>query len=137
MSALAICDRDGLYGAPRFFSRAAEVGVRAIVGAELTMAGGAVLPVLVQSRSGYQNLSQLLTRAHLRNEKGKCSVFWEELPEFAEGLVALTGDGEGVLPQARIRFCFSKNCATFLAGKTCSLKFSGIVYGVKRKPTAF
>ena len=100
MPALAVCDRDGLYGAPRLFSRAAEVGVRAIVGAELTMEGGAVLPVLVQSRTGYQNLSQLLTRAHLRNEKGKCSVFWDELPEFADGLVALTGDSEGVLRQS-------------------------------------
>jgi error-prone DNA polymerase len=89
MPAVALCDRDGVYGAPRFFSQAREFGVRAIVGAELTMEDQTVLPVLVQSRAGYENLCQLLTRAHLRNEKGKCSVRWNELPEFAHGWVAL------------------------------------------------
>jgi len=95
--ALALCDRDGVYGAPRLFSRARETGVRPIVGAELTLEDQTVLPVLVQSRTGYQNLCQLLTRYHLRNEKGKATARWEELPEFAEGLVALTGDHEGPL----------------------------------------
>ena len=89
MPAAALCDRDGLYGAPRFFSKAREVGVRPIVGAELTMEDKTVLPVLVQSRVGYENLCQLLTRAHLRNEKGKCSVRRDELPEFTNGLVGI------------------------------------------------
>jgi error-prone DNA polymerase len=89
MPAAALCDRDGVYGAPRFFSQARELGMRPIVGAELTMEDQTILPVLVQSRAGYENLCQLLTRAHLRNEKGKCSVRWDELPEFANGLVAL------------------------------------------------
>ncbi|HLX72020.1 MAG TPA: PHP domain-containing protein, partial [Verrucomicrobiae bacterium] len=89
MPAVALCDRDGVYGAPRFFSHACEAGVRPIVGAELTMENQTVLPVLVQSRIGYENLCQLLTRAHLRNEKGKCSVRWDELAEFSQGLVAL------------------------------------------------
>ncbi len=88
LSAVALCDRDGVYGAPRFFGRARELGIRPIVGAELTMTDGAILPVLVQSRHGYENLCQLLTRAHLRNQKGQCSVLWDDLPEFAEGLVA-------------------------------------------------
>ncbi|HEY2081356.1 MAG TPA: error-prone DNA polymerase [Verrucomicrobiae bacterium] len=89
LPAVALCDRDGLYGAPQFFSHAREVGIRPIVGAELTMEDKTILPVLVQSRAGYENLCQLLTRAHLRNEKGNCSVRWNELPEFAGGLVAL------------------------------------------------
>jgi error-prone DNA polymerase len=89
MPAVALCDRNGLYGAPRFYSRAKELGIRPIVGAELTMEDGSVLPVLVQSGIGYENLSRLLTRAHLRNEKGKARSNWNELPEFAGGLVAL------------------------------------------------
>jgi error-prone DNA polymerase len=89
MPAVALCDRDGVYGAPQFFGHARELGVRPIVGAELTMDEKTILPVLVQSRAGYENLCQMLTRAHLRNEKGKCSVHWDELPEFANGLVAL------------------------------------------------
>ncbi|HET7624427.1 MAG TPA: PHP domain-containing protein, partial [Verrucomicrobiae bacterium] len=100
MPAVALCDRDGLYGAPRFFSRAKELGIRPIVGAELTIEDGTILPVLAQSRRGYENLCWLLTRAHLRNEKGKCSVHWDELPEFAEGLVAL--GNETILGSARV-----------------------------------
>jgi error-prone DNA polymerase len=99
MPAMALCDRDGVYGAPRFYSRARETGVRPIIGAELTMEDRTILPVLVQSRAGYQNLCRLLTRAHLRGEKGKSAVRWAELPEFADGLVALTGDHEGPVPQ--------------------------------------
>src|SRR5215510_5721504 len=87
LPAIALSDRNGVYGAPRFFGRAKEMGVRPIVGAELTMEDQTVLPVLVESRAGYRNLCQLLTRAHLRNEKGKASVRWDELPEFSEGVV--------------------------------------------------
>ncbi|MDB6025807.1 MAG: dnaE2 [Verrucomicrobiales bacterium] len=97
MPAMALCDRDGVYGAPRFFGKAKESGLRPIVGAELTMEDGSILPVLVENRAGYQNLCRLLTRAHLRSEKGKSKVGWAELPEFKEGLVALTGDEDGPL----------------------------------------
>jgi error-prone DNA polymerase len=97
LSALAICDRMGVYGAPRFVGTAKEVGVRGIHGAELSMEDGSVLPLLVKNRTGYANLCQLLTRCHLRAPKGEAIVHWDELPEFAEGLVALTGDDDGPL----------------------------------------
>ena len=100
MPAMAVCDRDGVYGAPRFFEKARLLGVRPIVGAELTLEDGSILPVLVEERQGYRNLCQLLTRAHLRSEKGKSAVRWDELPEFAGGLVALTGDAEGPVRRA-------------------------------------
>jgi error-prone DNA polymerase len=100
LPAVAVCDRDGVYGAPLLFKAAGDAGVRAIVGAELTLEGEAVLPVLVESRRGYENLCRLLTRAHLRSPKGESRVRWDELPEFAEGLVALTGDEEGPLVRA-------------------------------------
>ena len=63
---LAVCDRDGVYGSARAHAQARESGVRAIVGAELTLDDGSVLPVLVESREGYRNLCQLITRAKLR-----------------------------------------------------------------------
>ncbi len=100
MEAMALCDRDGLYGAPRFFNAARENGLRPIIGAEVTMEDGSVVPVLVESRAGYQNLCRLLTRAHLRAPKGQSRVAWSQWPEFAEGLVALTGDEEGPLVRA-------------------------------------
>lgn len=100
LPAMAVCDRDGVYGAPRVFAAARAQGIRPIVGAELTLADGAVLPLLVESRAGYQNLCRLLTRVHLRAEKGRSAAAWEDVAEFAEGLVALTGDEEGPLVRA-------------------------------------
>ncbi|HXP36103.1 MAG TPA: error-prone DNA polymerase, partial [Chthoniobacterales bacterium] len=91
MSAMALLDRDGVYGAQRFSVAAREHNVRPIIGAELSMEDFSILPVLVENRTGYKNLCELLTQAHLRSEKGKCAVQWNELPQFADGLVAFFG----------------------------------------------
>ena len=93
MPAIALLDRNGVYGAQRFSVAAREHGVRPIIGAELSMEDGSILPVLVENRTGYKNLCGLLTQAHLRSEKGKCAVRWDELSEFTEGLIALFGSG--------------------------------------------
>src|ERR1700724_384208 len=93
MPALALLDRNGVYGAQRFSVAAREHNVRPIIGCELTMEDGVSLPVLVEDRTGYKNLCELLTQTHLRSEKGKCAVQWNELPQFADGLVALLGSG--------------------------------------------
>src|SRR5215472_4984696 len=86
LPALALLDRNGVYGAQRFSVTAREHSVRPIIGAELSMEDGTILPVLVENRIGHKNLCELLTQAHLRSEKGKCAVRWNELPEFAKGL---------------------------------------------------
>src|SRR4026207_898254 len=82
MSAMALLDRNGVYGTQRFSVAAREHNLRPIVGAELSMDDGAILPVLVQNRSGYKNLCELLTQAHLRSAKGSCLVRRNELREF-------------------------------------------------------
>jgi error-prone DNA polymerase len=97
LPALALCDRDGLYGAPRLHAVAKEHGVRALVGAELTLEDKSILPVLVANRTGYQNLCRLITEARLRGTKTESTVLWKELPAYAEGLLVLTGDEEGIL----------------------------------------
>src|SRR5438477_1736653 len=90
MPALALLDRNGVYGAQRFSVAAREQKIRAITGCELTMEDGTPLPVLVANRIGYKNLCELLTQAHLRSRvKGECAVKWTELPQFAEGFIAL------------------------------------------------
>jgi error-prone DNA polymerase len=107
MPAMALLDRNGVYGVQRFSVAAHEHNVRPIIGCELSMEDGSVLPVLVENRTGYKNLCELLTQAHLRSEKGKCAVRWKELQQFAKGLVALLGLGStgcqpvvcGSLPQ--------------------------------------
>ena len=100
MPAIALLDRNGVYGAQRFSVAARQHGVRPIIGCELSMEDGGLLPVLVENRTGYKNLCELLTRAHLRSEKGKCAVRWDELPQFAEGLVALFELGSARLQRA-------------------------------------
>jgi error-prone DNA polymerase len=100
MPALALCDRDGVYGAVRLHMSGKEAGVRALVGCELTMEDESVVPVLVASREGYQGLCRLLTTAHLGAEKGEGRVAWRELAAAAGGLVALTGDEEGPVRRA-------------------------------------
>jgi len=104
MPAMGLLDRNGVYGAQRFSVAAREHNVRPIIGCELSMEDGTILPVLVANRTGYKNLCQLLTQAHLRSEKGKCAIQWNELPQFAEGLVALLGSACATQPEDRAQF---------------------------------
>ena len=106
--ALALLDRDGVYGAPRFHKAALAAGVRPIIGAELTLnleagqagrAGGApiqpippfVLSVLCESAQGYQNLCKLITRMKMRAPKGEGALTLDDLDGSVAGLVALIG----------------------------------------------
>lgn len=100
MPVIALADRDGVYGSARASFKGKETGVRAIVGAEVTLECGCAVPLLVESRRGYQNLCQMLTRSKLRAPKGEGAVAWSELEEFAEGLVCLSGDEEGPVRRA-------------------------------------
>ena len=87
--ALALADRDGLYGLPRFHAAARACGLRAIVGADLGLAGGGRLLLLVESRLGWRNLSRLLTRAHRDSPRGAPRAGLELLEAHAGGLVGL------------------------------------------------
>ncbi|HEV8308252.1 MAG TPA: error-prone DNA polymerase [Methylomirabilota bacterium] len=95
--ALALLDADGIYGAPRFYRAASELGLRALVGAELTLTGGARLPVLVETPEGYRRLCRLLTRVKLRAAKGKARATLDDLEGETAGLVCLTGGADGPL----------------------------------------
>lgn len=118
LPAIALLDRDGVSGAPRLFNLARANGVRARVGAELTMEDGTVVPLLVATRAGYQNLCQLITEAKLtpratdlapadllpevdpRDRKRPCFATWAELARYSAGLIALTGDEAGPVRRA-------------------------------------
>jgi error-prone DNA polymerase len=116
-SAMALLDRDGVYGAPRFHLAAKKLGIKAHIGAEITLAlenghasrithhGSLVtLPLLVETRTGYQNLCRLITLMKLRAPKhakpGEVAATLNELAEHAEGLVCLTGGDDGPLAHA-------------------------------------
>src|SRR5882757_9523574 len=86
-SAIALLDAHGVYGAPRLHMAGRKAGLHTIVGAEVASAEGCRYPLLVESRTGYHNLCQLLTRGHLRKGRtGKLEnpvVTVEELAAFA------------------------------------------------------
>jgi len=102
---LALADRDGVYGAPRFHMAARAAGVRALVGCELTLhlpapLASAVAPpppspslyVLVQNRTGYRNLCRAVSGAKRTAPKGQSYLSWSHLEEHSEGLVCLVRD---------------------------------------------
>ncbi len=119
MPAMALLDRNGLYGAPRFHITAEKAGTRAHIGAEIAVreAGERVrpaewvphrvpvepvrFPVLVESATGYQNLCRLITRYKLREgTKAEGAATLADIGEHAEGLICLTGGDEGPLASA-------------------------------------
>src|ERR1700722_127865 len=100
MQSMALLDRDGVYGAPRFYLAADKINIRAHIGAEVTSAAGWRYPLLVESREGYQNLCRLITKMKLRAPKGKGDVSGAEVSESSGGLICLTGGEEGPLAHA-------------------------------------
>jgi len=90
MPAMALVDRNGVYGAPRFHMAAKKAGIRAHIGSEITCTNGLSYPLLVETRTGYQNLCRLVTRMKLRAPKGAGAVTLEELAGFSKGLICLT-----------------------------------------------
>ncbi len=101
MPAMALLDRDGVYGAPRFHMQAVKCGIKAHIGAEIRIADSGNYPLLVQSRTGYQNLCRLLTTTKLRSSKKKTfPASFQELQQYSQGLICLTGDEQGPLANA-------------------------------------
>jgi error-prone DNA polymerase len=104
--AIALTDVDGVYGSVRFHMSAKKAGIQAHIGAEVTAKEGGRYTLLVQSRTGYQNLSRLITRMKLRagtkNPKpgNEPAATFEDFTEFADGLLCLTGGDEGPLALA-------------------------------------
>ena len=92
--ALALLDADGVYGAPQFYRAANKAGLKAIVGAELTMGDGDrpwSLPVLVSSADGYRNLCRTITQGKLRAAKGEARYSLKDFDGRAGGIIALAG----------------------------------------------
>ena len=119
MPALALADRNGLYGVARFHTAATKAGVQAHIGAEISVStyGSRLTPpswlphqhpeepprllLLCASQTGYQNLCQLITRFKMRETtKAEGAATLDDLEEFSSGLICLTGGDEGPLAAA-------------------------------------
>jgi error-prone DNA polymerase len=101
--AVALTDHDGIWGAMEFAHVCKGIGIRAITGAELTLDDGSHVTLLVENRTGYQNLCRLITLAHRGTRKwdngGRRAsdrsvppqVSLDDLERHSKGLVCLSG----------------------------------------------
>ncbi|HVN27619.1 MAG TPA: PHP domain-containing protein, partial [Candidatus Binataceae bacterium] len=119
--ALAMGDRDGVYGHPRFYQAAKKAGLKAIVGAELTLEDDSRLYVLVPDRERYRNLCRMITASKCRilsnagplgvdgnptpvyPAKGESRISLDDLESYGAGLICLAGGARSPLARALIR----------------------------------
>ncbi|MGZ4816890.1 MAG: DNA polymerase III subunit alpha, partial [Terriglobales bacterium] len=127
MTAMALLDRDGVYGSARFHLAAQKLKLKAHIGSEITCSTQRHrdaeknrnrktsvslclcvdlfhLPLIVKDRTGYQNLCRLITRMKMRGPKNcepeLIAASLDDLREYAAGLICLTGDERGPLAVA-------------------------------------
>lgn len=107
--ALGITDLANMFGAVKFYKACRGKGVKPLLGADLWLEpadaaidkGASRLLVLVQSRQGYLNLSELLARAWTRNvQRAQAWVTWDWLGELGDGLIAVSGAEHGAVGAA-------------------------------------
>jgi len=120
MPALAITDRNGLYGAVKFFGAAERAGMQPIIGTELTIDDGSTPPkdrvdydrwgdrllLLAEDKVGYMNLCRLISMAQMPNAKGMARLPVDELTRsrgdemalLSGHLIALVSDPKDRLP---------------------------------------
>jgi error-prone DNA polymerase len=102
IDALALTDCHGVYGAIRFQQAAKAAGIKAIIGAEVTLQDGAQVVLLVRDPAGYRNLSRLLTHALMTSPRGAPRASEADLWTHAEGLLLLAGRSSPVQRALRI-----------------------------------
>ena len=120
--ALALGDRDGLYGHPRFYQGAKSAGIKPLVAADLTLDDESRLYVIVPDRERYKNLCRMLTASKLRilrtpsasgdgapaahhdyPAKGQSRIALDDLERFGAGLICLAGGSLSPISRALVR----------------------------------
>ncbi|MGE5802000.1 MAG: DNA polymerase III subunit alpha [Gemmatimonadota bacterium] len=98
--ALALTDRNGVYGSLAFAHAAQPLGIQPITGAAVTLSDGTQLILLAETPQGYANLCRLLTQAHLGAERLDPRLPLSAIAERQEGLIILSGSRrDGLLPR--------------------------------------
>ncbi|RJQ13858.1 DNA polymerase III subunit alpha [Candidatus Parcubacteria bacterium] len=111
MNSVALTDHGSLYGAVEFFKKASRAGLKPIIGCEIYLTAGSRfeklpnerryhLTILVENETGYKNLVQIVTKAHLEGFYYKPRADKNLLREHSEGLIVLSGCLQGEIPRA-------------------------------------
>ncbi|MCH8981992.1 PHP domain-containing protein, partial [candidate division KSB1 bacterium] len=115
MSALALTDHNGLYGAIEFYQAALKEGIRPIVGIEAYVAQGSHtvreagkgssnhLVLLAKNETGYRNLIKLTSKSYLEGFYYKPRIDKELLREHSEGLIGLSACLKGEIIEKILR----------------------------------
>jgi error-prone DNA polymerase len=116
LQALAITDLNSVAGVVRAHVAAKEVGLKLLIGAEITPDDAPPVVLLATDRAAYGRLSQLITRGRRQAEKGDCRLTQADVVEFADGLLACVrlpeGSDEDAVDRAlpRYRDAFGERC---------------------------
>ncbi len=97
LPALALTDHDALYGIVPFYLRARELGIRPIIGAEITLEDESHLTLLAENGEGYHNLCRLISAGRMSWPKGESRLAWATLTQHTTGLICLTGCRHGAI----------------------------------------
>src|SRR5208283_100644 len=89
LPALGITDRNSLAGIVRAHQRAADTGVRLVIGCRLDLTDSPPVLVYPTDRPSYARLCRLLTIGKRRAGKGACTLAWPDLAAHADGLIAV------------------------------------------------
>ena len=103
MPALALTDHDAVYGAVPFVEAARQAGIKPILGAEVTLEGGAHLTLLAADETGWGNLCRLISLGRGNAPKGEAALPLEALEGHTGGLIALSGCRHGVIASALLK----------------------------------
>ncbi len=110
-AALAITDRNSLAGVVRAHVAAKDLGMKLLIGAEITTTDSPPIVLWSMNRTGYGRLCRLITRGRRKAPKGECSLTLSDVLEHSEGLLAglvLRESGTSLIDSAgRLREAFS------------------------------
>ena len=111
MDSLAITDHGTFYGVVDFYSACREANIKPIIGCEVYVAhksrleknpserSPAHLVLLARDNTGYRNLMQLVTRAHVEGFYNRPRIDKELLEQFGSGLLCLSGCPSAEVPR--------------------------------------
>jgi DNA polymerase III alpha subunit len=131
MPALALTDHDAVYGVLRFARAAQAAGVKPLFGAELTLAGGHHLTLLVRESTGWRNLCALISCGRAKAPKGQSELSLDVLEGHTDGLFALSGCHKGATASVRwllpgtFRGCSGTRTSGLSCRTTCCPTMSG------------
>lgn len=110
MPALAITDQMNFCGLVRYYGKAHQLGLKPLIGCDFWVQADYPeseifrLTALAMDNEGYQQITQLISKAYLRgNIKGKPVIDKDWLKEHNEGIILLSGSRQGDVGQALIK----------------------------------